>query len=71
MSDFKSKVSIRVQDDIGIISILDGKFNTLDSGFGQLNYELPAGIYKAICQVGNKTSHKFFSANSTPKCTTR
>mgnify|MGYP003633364325 CR=1 FL=1 len=61
MSDFKSKVSIRVHDDIGIISILDGKFNTLDSGFGQLNYELPAGIYKAICQVGNKTSHKFFS----------
>lgn len=61
MSVLKSKVSIKVKDDIGKISILDGKFNTIDSGFGRLDFELSAGIYKAICQVGNITTHQFFS----------
>jgi len=67
MSDFKSKVSIKVDDDIGIISILDGKLSTIDSAFGQLDYELPAGIYKATCQVGNKTTHQFFSMENDGK----
>ena len=61
MSDSKTKVSISVSDGVGILSVLDGQLNTVDTGFGFLQTELAPGIYKVVCRLDRETHQQFFN----------
>lgn len=61
MSGSNTQVSITVQDEIGIISVLDGQLNNIKSDFGFLQLDLPPGLYKAVCRVGREVQDQIFS----------
>ena len=60
MSNSKTTVTVRIEDQQGELEIIDGRFRVVDRGFGTIQTALPPGIYKARARAGDARNEELF-----------
>ena len=61
MSNYKASVRVEVVDRASQVEVRDSNYQVVAEGFGYLDAELPAGIFKARTQVGSVVKEQLFA----------